>query len=103
MPFESRGDVALSALVKLRLTPEEKERLRDESELAGLTMSEFVRRRAFGRPVVAATDLVMVRELRRVGGLLKLVHSESQGAYSERTMAALSDLRACIARVGKGE
>ena len=66
---------------------------------AGLPVSELVRLRALGRPVVSRTDATTIRELRRLGGLLKVVHLESGGAYSEQTGAALGELRAAIARV----
>ena len=56
----------------LRVSAEEKSRVEAQAALAGLSASEFMRRRIFGgRPVVAASDEAMLRELRRVGGLLK--------------------------------
>jgi hypothetical protein len=99
MPFERRGEEALEALVRVRLTEAEKQRLRDDAELAGLTMSELVRRRTFARPVMASADEAMVRELRRVGGLLKHVHVTSGGAYSAETSAALTDVRKYIEKL----
>ena len=42
------------------------------------------------------TDATTIRELRRLGGLLKKVHVDSGGAYSEETAAALTALRAAI-------
>ena len=56
----------------LRVSADEKMRVEAQAALAGLSASEFMRRRIFGgRPVVAAADEAMLRELRRVGGLLK--------------------------------
>ena len=46
--------------------------------------------------VVARTDATTIRELRRLGGLLKKVHTDSHGAYSQATAAALRDLHAAI-------
>lgn len=58
--------------VTIRVTSEEKTRLTEQAEMAGLSVSEYLRRRFFGgRPLVAHTDALMVRELRRIGGLLK--------------------------------
>jgi len=37
-----------------------------------------------------------MRELRHLGGLLKKVHTDSRGAYSHATAAALRDLHAAI-------
>lgn len=101
MRFEVKGDEALTDYVEVRLTPAEKQRLRDDAQLAGLTMSELVRRRTFARSVTASVDVTVVRELRRLGGLLKLVHNESRAAYSQATADAIAALRAAIDRVGK--
>lgn len=93
MPFEVRGAESLDAVVNVRLTAAEKARLKEDADLAGLSVSELVRRRYFGRPVIAHADVVTIKELRRLGGLLKLVHTESGGAYSAETAAALAALR----------
>lgn len=66
-------------------------------------MSELVRLRVLGRPVVGRTDATTIRELRRLGGLLKMVHLDSGGAYSEQTGEALGELRAAIGRGGGRE
>lgn len=58
--------------VTIRVTLAEKNRLLGQAGIAGLSLSEYMRRRFFGgRPLMAHTDAMMVRELRRVGGLLK--------------------------------
>lgn len=56
----------------LRLTDYEDSRLEDQAAVAGLSVSEYMRRRFFGgRPILARVDERMIRELRRQGGLLK--------------------------------
>lgn len=99
MPFEKLGDENLDAVVNVRLTTSEKDRLRLDAELASLSMSELVRRRYFGRKVVANTDVVMLKELRRIGGLLKHVHVDSGGLYSKDTAQALESVRDYILRL----
>ncbi len=89
----------LDAMLNVRLTVVEKAMLQEDADLAGLTMSELVRRRYFGRPIIANADEVMIRELRRIGGLLKHVHNESGGAYSESTSHALHDLNVYIQKL----
>ena len=69
---------------------------------AWLTVSAFCRRRMLGRRVVANTDAVVIRELRRLGGLLKHVHVQSDGAYSRDTSVALQALTAAIEQLGGG-
>lgn len=56
----------------LRLTAEEDERMARQAETAGISVSEYMRRLFFGgRPIIAGTDDQTIRELRRLGGLLK--------------------------------
>ena len=56
----------------LRLSGAEDCRLQAAAEAAGLSVSEYMRRNFFGgRPVTAKTDQAAIRELRRLGGLLK--------------------------------
>ena len=101
MVFQKIGDDELDAVVNVRLTSEEKERLRDDADMAALSMSALVRARYFGRPVVAHADQVMIKELRRLGGLLKKVHTDSDGAYSAETSAALFLVSEAIRKVSK--
>lgn len=101
MVFQKIGDEGLDAFVNVRLTSEEKERLRDDADMAALSMSALIRARYFGRPVVAHADQVMIKELRRLGGLLKHVHNESGGAYATETSAALFLVSEAIRRVSK--
>ncbi len=102
MPFQRVGTENLDSIVNVRMTAAEKIRLREDAELASLSLSELVRRRSFGRPVLAKADAVVIRELRRLGGLVKHIHVDSQGAYSRETGAALGALRGCIERLSGG-
>jgi hypothetical protein len=61
----------LTESVTLRVTPQEKKRLREDAELAGLSLSDLIRRRYFDRPIRASADIAAVKELSRLGGLLK--------------------------------
>jgi hypothetical protein len=99
MPFETQGLEPLDAVINVRLTAAEKARLKEDADLAGLSMSELVRRRYFGRPIVANVDAVMLKELRRIGGLLKHIHNESNGIYSKETAAVLAVLKAYIEKL----
>lgn len=99
MPFEPKGTEPLDAVINVRVTAAERERLRDDAGLAGLSVSDLVRRRCTGRTVTASVDLAVLRELRRLGGLLKHVHVMSDGAYSEETAAAMAALREYIERL----
>jgi hypothetical protein len=103
VPFRRKGPAGLVERLDVRVAPGEKQQLRVIAQGAGLPVSELVRLRALGRPVVCRTDATTIRELRRLGGLLKKVHSDSGGAYSRQTAAALVALQAAIARLAGHE
>jgi len=92
----------LDAVINVRLTAAEKARLKEDADLAGVSVSELVRRRYFGRPIVANADAVMLKEMRRLGGLLKHIHNESGGVYSKETAATLVAIKAYIERLSRG-
>ena len=99
MPFRRKGTANLTVRLDVRVAPGEKDQLRGIARAAGLAVSELVRLRALGRPVVCRTDATTIRELRRLGGLLKKVHTDSGGAYSEQTGAALTAIHSAIVRL----
>jgi hypothetical protein len=103
MPFATKGVAALTERLDVRVAPAEKQQLREIAAVAGIPVAELVRRRALGRRVVARTDLTTIRELRRLGGLLKKVHLDSRGAYSRETAAALDALRSAVARLAASD
>lgn len=92
----------LDAVISARFTRAEKDAIRDTAREAGMSLSAYARRRLLGHVVTAGTDRATIRELRRTGGLLKLVHIESEGAYSTRTADALDAVRRCIDRIAAG-
>jgi hypothetical protein len=101
MPFVLRNKERASLRFEMRLSPVEREQLKEEADLAGLSISELVRRRALGRPVHAAIDLTMIRELRRLGGLQKLTVNMlmHHGGVSEECIATIRALREAVERV----
>ena len=103
MPFGRKGATGLTERLDVRVAPDEKEQLRAIADAAGIVVAELVRRRALGRPVVSRTDETTIRELRRLGGLLKMVHVGSGGAYSRETAGALNTLHAAIRRLASGD
>ena len=66
-----------------------------------MSISELVRRRALGKTIHASTDLMMIRELRRLGGLQKLAMNKlgHHAGIAEECIAAIRALRAAIERV----
>ena len=98
MPIERKN---LTAVVNIRLTAGERTVVAENADTAGLTVSAYCRRLIFGRTVHAHTDSAVIRELRRVAGLLKAMQTESGGIYSAATAAALAELRSAIRRVAQ--
>lgn len=101
MVFEKKGMSQLDARLNLRLPSNELEVIRSDANMAGISMSETVRARYFGRQVVANADMVMIKELRRIGGLLKHIHNESNGTYSRETADALSSVKTYIEKLSR--
>ena len=91
----------LSRVVNVRLTERDHARLLAEAAASGFTISGYCRRRMLGHVVIAHTDRALIRELRRLGGLVKLVHTQSQSAYSAQTAAALAELGDAVRRVAQ--
>ena len=74
----------------LRLTVEEDARITQQAVTAGISVSEYMRRLFFGgRPVIARTDDQTIRELRRLGGLLKHHFDVVRRTKSTDTLAEL--------------
>jgi hypothetical protein len=103
MRFRRKGASALTMRLDVRVSPEEKDRLRAIAEGAEMPVAELVRLRTLGRPVVARTDATTIRELRRLGGLLKKVHVDSRGAYSAATADALAAIHSAITAIARGQ
>jgi hypothetical protein len=90
----------------LRLSAEEDARLESQAAVAGISVSEYMRRLFFGgRPVIARADEQMIRELRRMGGLLKhnfgAVRVTGGASVPEQMEAALEQIRQAVDRLGR--
>jgi hypothetical protein len=103
MPFRKKGPAALTERLDVRVSLDEKDQLRQFAASAEVPVAELVRLRALARPVVPRTDATTIRELRRLGGLLKKVHVDSRGAYSEATAAALAAINAAVTALARGQ
>ena len=106
MEDESNGRGRFEARRTLRLSAEENEILARQADAAGISVSEYIRRLCFGgRPITSRTDSQTIRELRRLGGLLK--HNfdtvrETDGPQAIPKMeAALEAVRQAIERLSR--
>jgi hypothetical protein len=85
----------------VRFKADEAAELELQADMSGLSVAEFIRRRALGKIVMPATDIKTIAELRRLGGLFKLFFSETGGLHKEKTAVLLDELQAAILRVGQ--
>ena len=90
----------------LRVSAEENERLTRQADAAGISVSEYIRRLCFGgRPITSRTDNQTIRELRRLGGLLKhnfMTVREAGGQQALPKMeTALEAIRQAIERLSR--
>ena len=81
-----------SCRIYLRVTQNEQEAIKEQADLAGLSISEYIRKRALGFHIMPKLEFNILKELRRLGGLVKHIHNESHGAYSAETATALNAL-----------
>jgi hypothetical protein len=65
-------------LVKCRCTEAEFETINKKAIAAGLTTSEYLRRSALNRRIMVRTDIRMMNELKRLGGLQKYLYTQMQ-------------------------
>jgi hypothetical protein len=62
----------------------------EQAAIAGLSVSEYMRRLFFGgRPLIARTDEQMIRELRRMGGLLKHLGRENDSVQTGKVLESI--------------
>lgn len=85
---------------RIRLTEDEDARIRELAKLAGKDVSKYMRERALGWKFKSQVEAQTINELRRLGGLLKKVHTDSRGAYSADTAEALRAVLDAIKRIG---
>ena len=106
MEDESNGRGRFEARRTLRLSVEENERLTRQADAAGISVSEYIRRLCFGgRPITSRTDCQTIRELRRLGGLLKHNFEDVRESGGRQTLqkmeTALEAVRQAIERLSR--
>ena len=70
----------LSDLIHIRCTTDEKEQIRQTAEVAGMSISQYARRRLLGHRIQSRLELSVLAEMRKQGGLLKhLITLTTQG------------------------
>ena len=70
----------------IRITDAEKANIRDQAKIAGLTMSEYMRRIAFNKLIISKMDQKALGELARLGGLQKHLLKQIKGLPDEEVL-----------------
>lgn len=99
MSEQRKKTVALA----VRLEPGEADAIREKAKDAGVTVSEFLRAAALGRKTRSTIDAQVINELRRLGGLQKMIHNDTGGTYSKETAAILKAIKNTIQSLGRGD
>ena len=63
----------LTKNINIRVTQRERDAIQEQAEVSGLSISEYIRRRVYGRYIPSRIEKRMLSELRRQGGLLKYI------------------------------
>ena len=85
-------------VVRARVSVETREKLAEAAELAGLSIGRFIRFRLDGTHVPDRSKLRLMNELRRLGGLQKLLASQGQP-----TGPILDEIKQTLKIIQKGE
>ena len=97
MPRPRKNERELrSEVIGIRFTAEDRRFLNGEADICGISVSSLIRGRSLGKRIAAKTDLRVLAELRRLGGLMKHLHNETKGAYSALTSDCLREIAAYI-------
>ena len=82
--------------IYIRFEQCEKTTLIEAADAAGLTVSAYVRKRALGIRIVSRSDQIKINALRelhgevkKIGGLVKQLHTATDGVYSKDTATLL--------------
>lgn len=92
----------LEGRFNVRVTLPELLSVKEQADISALSISEYVRRRVLGRQVKSKLDLRVLAELRKLGGLMKHLHNETRGAYSDKTAEAIQALTSYARQLEKG-
>lgn len=89
-----------TAQIHVLLTEAERERIRTWAADTQLTVSDFVRRRALGRPILPRVDGEARRQLRRIGvnlnQLARVANTAGQLTHEDALRATVEEIRAVL-------
>ncbi|CAO95039.1 plasmid mobilization protein MobA [Erwinia tasmaniensis] len=85
-----------NALIQLRCTDAEADAIKKKAIAAGMTTSEYLRRTALKRRIMVRTDIRMMKELLRLGGLQKHLYTQMQQSMTTELSHQFSEVLTSI-------
>lgn len=79
-------------LIQLRCTEAEAEAIKAKALLVGITTSELLRRSALNRKIMVRTDLKLMNEMLRLGGLQSHLYNEMRDKMTTEISKQFSDV-----------
>ena len=89
----------MTVRINIRVTEYELKVIKEDAEEAGLSLSEYGRRRLLGLRVDSKLDVRFVGEIRNLGGLIKHLNNENKGMYSSESAEALRTITKFIQKL----
>lgn len=87
-------------VMKIKLTPARFKEVKEEADAAGLTISDYVRLKIEGVPIIAKVDISAVKELSKQGGNLRSLSKEIFDADIKKKMwTVLQDMQTCVNKI----
>lgn len=87
-----------NTLIQFRCTEAEAETIKNKSIVAGLTTSDYLRRTGLNRRIQVRTDIRMMNEIKRLGGLQKHLYTQMQEGMTTELSRQFSEVLIEIAR-----
>ena len=85
-----------NTLIQLRCTEAEADAIKKKALAAGMTTSEYLRRTALKRRITVRTDIRMMNELLRLGGLQKHLFTQMQASMTTELSHQFSEVLVSI-------
>lgn len=84
--------------IKFRCSEDDYEAITKKAIVAGLTTSEYLRRTALNRRIQVRTDIRMMNELKRLGGLQKHLYTQMQEQMTTELSRQFSEVLSGIVK-----
>lgn len=101
MTFKLIGSEPLEAVLNLRVSSREKKILQENARAASMSISELVRARYFGRPVIVQPANVIAKEIIRLRLQLESYKLQSSIRNSKNIRITVRLIRNYIEKLGK--